>query len=214
MHSTDKAGRVAEAIYLLGVVAGPSYLVYVPNAIIATGNAAATASNTLAHETSFRLGTLGDPACRSLGTRDHSVRALPALQRRRSKPDCGDGDFVEALIIGHGTAFTTAGLTRDAVHASALQGKRRHLDLLEVLALSVRHAGDAVGLSSAHRVYDFAAAALFRTKVRRYTDGRGRSPCCPRRRSRRRASSSRAERHRPQRFRECCFRADMDRARG
>jgi hypothetical protein len=34
--------------------------VYVPNTIIATGNAAATAPNTLARETIFRLGTLGD----------------------------------------------------------------------------------------------------------------------------------------------------------
>jgi hypothetical protein len=60
MHPTDKAARVAGAIYLLGVIIGPFSLVYVPNTIIATGNTAATASNILAHETIFRLGILGD----------------------------------------------------------------------------------------------------------------------------------------------------------
>jgi Domain of unknown function (DUF4386) len=60
MHPTDKAARVAGAIYLLGVIAGPFSLVYVPNTMIVTGNAAATAANILAHETIFRLGILGD----------------------------------------------------------------------------------------------------------------------------------------------------------
>ena len=60
MHPTDKAARVAGAIYLLGVITGPFSLMYVPNTIIATGNPAATATNILAHETIFRLGILGD----------------------------------------------------------------------------------------------------------------------------------------------------------
>ncbi len=60
MHPTDKAARVAGAIYLLGVITGPFSLMYVPNTMIVTGNAAATAANILAHETIFRLGILGD----------------------------------------------------------------------------------------------------------------------------------------------------------
>jgi hypothetical protein len=60
MHPTDKAARVAGAIYLFGVVTGPFSLAYVPNTVIVTGNAAATAANILAHETIFRLGILGD----------------------------------------------------------------------------------------------------------------------------------------------------------
>lgn len=60
MHPTDKAARVAGVIYLLGVIAGPFSLMYVPNTIIVTGDAAATASNILAHDTIFRLGILGD----------------------------------------------------------------------------------------------------------------------------------------------------------
>ncbi len=60
MDSTDKAARVAGAIYLFGVITGPFSLMYVPNTIIVTGNAAATAANILAHEAIFRLGILGD----------------------------------------------------------------------------------------------------------------------------------------------------------
>jgi hypothetical protein len=60
MHPTDKAARTAGAIYLLGVITGPFSLMYVPNTMIVTGNAAATAANILAHETIFRLGILGD----------------------------------------------------------------------------------------------------------------------------------------------------------
>ena len=60
MQQTDKAARVAGAIYLLGVITGPFSLMYVPNKMIVTGNAAATVANILAHETIFRLGILGD----------------------------------------------------------------------------------------------------------------------------------------------------------
>lgn len=60
MHPTVKAARVAGAIYLLEVLSGPFSLIYVPNALIVTGNAAATAANILAHETMFRLAILAD----------------------------------------------------------------------------------------------------------------------------------------------------------
>jgi uncharacterized protein DUF4386 len=60
MHPTDKAARVAGALYLLMVLIGPFALIYVPNRLIVRGNAAATATNILAHETMFRLGIVAD----------------------------------------------------------------------------------------------------------------------------------------------------------
>jgi hypothetical protein len=60
MHPTVKAARVAGAIYLSMVVVGPFSLMYVPGKLIVTGNATATASNFLAHETLFRFGIVAD----------------------------------------------------------------------------------------------------------------------------------------------------------
>jgi len=60
MHPLKKAARIAGAIYLSMVITGPFALIYVPNKLIARGNAAATADNILAHETMFRLAILAD----------------------------------------------------------------------------------------------------------------------------------------------------------
>jgi hypothetical protein len=60
MHPTDKAARIAGAWYLSLVLTAPFSLIYVPNTVIVRGNATATASNVLAHETLFRLGIVGD----------------------------------------------------------------------------------------------------------------------------------------------------------
>jgi hypothetical protein len=60
MHPTDKAARVAGALYLSLVITGPFSLIYVPNKLIVHGNATATAANILAHETLFRLAIVGD----------------------------------------------------------------------------------------------------------------------------------------------------------
>jgi Domain of unknown function (DUF4386) len=60
MQQTNKAARVAGAIYLLAILIGPFSLIYVPGTLIVSGNAAATAANILTHETLFRLGILGD----------------------------------------------------------------------------------------------------------------------------------------------------------
>ena len=56
MHPTDKAARIAGAVYLSMVVTGPFSLMYVPGKLIVKGNAPATASNVLAHQTLFSLG--------------------------------------------------------------------------------------------------------------------------------------------------------------
>jgi hypothetical protein len=60
MHPTDKAARVAGAVYLSMVVTAPFSLIYIPRALIVRGNATATANNILAHETLFRLGIVAD----------------------------------------------------------------------------------------------------------------------------------------------------------
>src|SRR6266487_3006051 len=60
MHPTNKAARIAGAIYASMVVTGPFSLIYVPNKLIVRGDAAATADNILAHETMFRLSILAD----------------------------------------------------------------------------------------------------------------------------------------------------------
>lgn len=56
MHPTVKAARIAGVIYLSMVITGPFSLIYVPNKLIVRGNAAATATNILAHDTMFRFG--------------------------------------------------------------------------------------------------------------------------------------------------------------
>ena len=60
MHPTDKAARIAGALYLSLAVTAPFSLIYVPGKLIVHGNAAATASNILAHEMLFRLSIVGD----------------------------------------------------------------------------------------------------------------------------------------------------------
>ena len=60
MHPTNKAARVAGAVYLSMVLTAPFSLIYVPGKLIVRGNATATADNILAHETMFRLSILGD----------------------------------------------------------------------------------------------------------------------------------------------------------
>jgi hypothetical protein len=60
MHPTNKAARIAGAVYLSMVVTAPFSLIYVPEKLIVRGNATVTAENILAHETMFRLSIFGD----------------------------------------------------------------------------------------------------------------------------------------------------------
>src|SRR6202171_1822320 len=60
MHPTDKAARVAGAIYLSLVFTAPLRLIYIPSALFVRGNATATADNIAAHKFLFRLGIVGD----------------------------------------------------------------------------------------------------------------------------------------------------------
>jgi hypothetical protein len=58
MHSTVKAARIAGTFYLSMVITGPFSLIYVPSKLIVRGNATATATNILAHDTMFRFGVV------------------------------------------------------------------------------------------------------------------------------------------------------------
>ena len=60
MHPTDKAARVAGAVYLSMAVTAPFSLIYIPRTLIVRADATATANNVLAHETLFRLGIVAD----------------------------------------------------------------------------------------------------------------------------------------------------------
>ena len=60
MTSINRKARIAGLVYLLCVLVAPYRLIYVPNALFMTGNAAATAANIAAHETLFRLGIFSD----------------------------------------------------------------------------------------------------------------------------------------------------------
>jgi hypothetical protein len=60
MHPTDKAARIAGAVYLSMVLTGPFSLIYAPSRLIASGDAETTANNVLNHEALFRLWIIGD----------------------------------------------------------------------------------------------------------------------------------------------------------
>ena len=56
MTSLSKKARVAGLLYILASAVGFVRLIYIPNALIVTGNASATANNIAAHESLFRWG--------------------------------------------------------------------------------------------------------------------------------------------------------------
>lgn len=60
MSSPNNPGRVAGLLYVVTSMIGFFAMGYVPDKIIVHANAAATASNTAAHETLFRVGIAGE----------------------------------------------------------------------------------------------------------------------------------------------------------
>lgn len=58
MDQLRKNARVAGVLYLLVVLTGPFILIYVPGKLFVSGDATATASNILAHESLFRAYTV------------------------------------------------------------------------------------------------------------------------------------------------------------
>ena len=61
MTSLSKNARIAGLLYILASVVGVVRLMYIPNALFVHGNATATASNIVAHESLFRLGIVSNP---------------------------------------------------------------------------------------------------------------------------------------------------------
>ena len=113
MHPIDKAARIAGAFYLLEVLVGPFSLMYVPNALFVTGNAAATATNILAHETLFRLGIVGDLLNGTLGL--CTVLALYNLFKRV------DQNLAVLMVILGGLMVTPIFYVNSLNWAAALQ---------------------------------------------------------------------------------------------
>src|SRR6266576_984759 len=60
MNQTDKAARIAGAVYLSLAVTAPFSMMYLPAKLIVRGNATATAENIVSHEMLFRTGIVCD----------------------------------------------------------------------------------------------------------------------------------------------------------
>ena len=60
MTPTSKNARIVGFIYLLLVFCGPLRLIYIPNKLFMSGDAAATGANIAAHQTLFQLGIFAD----------------------------------------------------------------------------------------------------------------------------------------------------------
>jgi hypothetical protein len=63
MKSTKQTARIAGLLYLVNGITGFFGIIYVPNRLIVSGNAAATANNILASEGLFRLGIVSELIC-------------------------------------------------------------------------------------------------------------------------------------------------------
>jgi hypothetical protein len=94
MHPTDKAARVAGAVYLSMAVTAPFSLIYVPRTLIVRGDATATANNILAHETLFRLGIVAE-----LITSVIFVFVVMALYRLLSGVNKTHASLMVALVL-------------------------------------------------------------------------------------------------------------------
>src|ERR1019366_5128629 len=94
MHPTDKAARVAGAIYLSMAATAPFSLIYIPRTLIVRADATATANNILAHETLFRLGIVAD-----LITSVIFVFLVMALYRLLSGVNKKNASLMVALVL-------------------------------------------------------------------------------------------------------------------
>jgi Domain of unknown function (DUF4386) len=63
MTSLSKRARVAGLLYIVASLVGFLRLIYIPNALIVSGNAAATANNIAVHESLFRWGIVSYLLC-------------------------------------------------------------------------------------------------------------------------------------------------------
>ena len=91
MHPTDKAARVAGAIYLSMVVSDPFSLIYIPSTLIVRGNATATANNILAHEMLFQ----SQRERRLTDATEHSFSSVAG-----NRHDCPFRSAVASIVTG------------------------------------------------------------------------------------------------------------------
>ena len=93
MSPLSKTARIAGLLYLLLVLIGPIRLIYIPNTLFVTGDAAATAANMTAHESLFRLGMVTSLFCAALLVYVTSAlyRLFETVDRERS---------VQVVILG------------------------------------------------------------------------------------------------------------------
>src|SRR5438067_9955944 len=104
MHPTDKAARVAGLWYLSMALTGPFTLIYIPSTLIVRGNAAATASKILEHQTMFRLGIAAElvGAVLFIGTAVALYRLLSGVSQTRAM------QMVTFAAVSAGIAFFNA----------------------------------------------------------------------------------------------------------
>src|SRR6202165_666133 len=133
MQPTDKAARVAGAIYLSMIFTAPFSLIYVPNKLIVRGDATATANNILAHETLFRLGIVAD-----LITTVIFIFVVMALYRLLSRVNTTHASHMVALVL----ASAAVGVMNVLNNIAALT-LFRGADFLAVIEKSQR---DALGM--------------------------------------------------------------------
>jgi hypothetical protein len=140
MHPTDKAARVAGALYLSLAVTAPFSLIYVPNKLFVRGNATATANNILAHETLFRLGIVTD-----LITTVIFIFVVMALYRLLNGVNKSHASLMVILAL-ISVPISFLGVVNEVVALTLLHGAdylsvfdKHQLDALAMLFLGVRH---------------------------------------------------------------------------
>ncbi|MBQ4853449.1 DUF4386 domain-containing protein [Rhodanobacter sp. B2A1Ga4] len=93
MSPQDRTARQAGLLYLLVVLLAPYRLIYVPNALFVSGDAAATIARITMHETLFRIGLATDLVCGAL-------MAFVALALYRLLGDVDRRHAIAMLLLG------------------------------------------------------------------------------------------------------------------
>ena len=142
MHPTDKAARIAGALYL-SLLTAPLRLLYIPSTLFVSGNATATANNIAAHETLFRLGILSDlfTATMAIFLTLALYRLFKGVDQNLARLMVILGSLVSAPIYFLNTLNDAAALmlARGADFLSAFDKPQR--DALATLFLRLHHHG-------------------------------------------------------------------------
>jgi Domain of unknown function (DUF4386) len=131
MHPTVKAARLAGALYVSLGVTAPLRLMYIPSKLLVSGDASATASNIVAHETLFRLGIVSD-----LLTGTIVIFVTLALYRLFKEVD----QNLAALVVILGSLMVTPIYFMNTVNDAAALLLARGADFLSVFDQPQRNA--------------------------------------------------------------------------